>query len=115
MSKKLEALKAVREYVEERKNIQFNYIQVKEDGYVSYDAIGHIAHTLEISDQVLQTLEGDSIESDDEYTKEFADILIGFGFTIEELEKVQELNDSGSADQLVEYIDELIEALVEES
>jgi hypothetical protein len=110
MSNKLEALKELREYVDERKHIQFNYIQEKEDGYVSYDALGRIAQTFGVSDETLKALDGDEISSDDLNVIAFAQILIDQGFTREELETIQELNDTaGSVEELIDYIDKLIE------
>lgn len=110
MSEKIEALKLAKEYVDERKQIQFDYIQVKEDGYVSYDVVGYIAHTLGIPDEVLCMLNGDEIGSEEFFTKSFRDQLIAYGFITEELIELQELNDlPNSSETLIAYIDELIE------
>ena len=111
MSKRIEALNEVKQYVEERKHIRYDYIQVKEDGYVSYDAIGYIAHELGMSDEFLKSLNGDEIGSDEITTHTFVNELIAFGFSIEELVELQEKNDySDSAEDLIAYIDVLIEA-----
>lgn len=109
MSKRIEALNAVKQYIEERKQIQYDYIQVKENGYVSYDAVGYIAHVLGFSDELLHNLAGDEINSEELNTRNFVNELIEFDFSIEELAELQELNDlSNSSERLIEYIDELI-------
>jgi hypothetical protein len=112
MSKsKLEILNELKQYVDERKIIHYDYIQVKESGYVSYDSLGFIANQIGIEDDVLLELHGDSIDSAHVGTKEFAENLIEAGFSLDELAELQILNDSSPVEELLEYINVLIEEL----
>jgi hypothetical protein len=113
---RLETLEKLKQYVSENKNGAFKYVNTIE-GEKCFCALGYIAKVNGATDELLSDMECSSINThfvDElggyELGEEFLKIIESSDLTMDELGKLQRLNDIKITNsELVEYIDELME------